>query len=93
MSLIPSDSVMSQVYPNITPDQVDAVRKLAVIGWDWNTETYFKGQLRLKLMDDPEGEYRLGETILVAEISPNGAVAMGPKSGGFDYKRKQQKAA
>lgn len=93
MSLIPPDSVMSQDYPNITRDQVEAVRKLAIIGWDWNAETFLKGQLRLKLVNDPEGEYRLGESILIAEISPNGAVAMGPKSGGFDYRRKQQKAA
>lgn len=79
------DSICTGEFSIATPDQIEAARKLAVIGWPWNHETVQGGVVRLynQVTNDLPGRHRLGETILIAEIEPNGAVKMGDRCDGF----------
>jgi len=79
------DSITSDLADFVTPDQVEAARKLAIIGWKWNTETIQKGVVRLRnqVELDLPGRHRLGSSILIAEIHPNGAVKMGDACDGI----------
>ena len=76
-------SVMTGAFDCVTPDQVEVVRKLHIIGWRWTDETLQKGVLRLRNhpLSDLPGRHKIGQSILIAEILPNGHVKMGDGAG------------
>lgn len=90
-----NDSIASGSYSNVTIDQIETVRKLALM-WKWTDETVQRGVVRL--YNHPEAEFlpgrsHLGERILIATIDANGLVAMGGSCDGIEFKRKTSKAA
>lgn len=79
------DSITSTLSDCVTPAQVEAARKLRIIGWKWNLETTQKGVVRLRnnVELDLPGRHKLGQSILIAEIHPDGAVKMGDSCDGI----------
>ena len=85
------ESIASGSYTNVTHDQIECVRKLALM-WKWTDETVCKGVVRL--YNHPEAEFlpgrtHLGERILIATIDANGLVAMGGSCDGIEFKRRK----
>lgn len=89
------DSITSNLADFVTPGQVEAARKLAIIGWKWNTETIQKGVVRLRnnVELDLPGRHKLGQSILIAEIHPDGAVRMGDACDGISVAESRARKA